>query len=89
MEKKKTETKEEMVVGGGKFWFWTLKRPRIKCCFRLSQPMILTNVFYYSTPLVSVMFASHLANFSSPEPPLPILGPPSLASLSWSVSSIS
>ena len=48
-------------------------------------PMILTNVFYYSITLVSVMFTGHSGTVSLPALPLPTHGPLSLVWLSWSV----
>ncbi|GLU23343.1 hypothetical protein SLE2022_393600 [Rubroshorea leprosula] len=46
--------------GGGSWWGNVLDVGEAKNQVLFSLPMILTNVFYYSIPLVSVMFAGHL-----------------------------
>ena len=58
------------VVGGGdggerrcgRWWWWkrVLDVEEAKKQVLFGLPMILTNVFYYSITLVSVMFAGHL-----------------------------
>ncbi|GLU23349.1 hypothetical protein SLE2022_393660 [Rubroshorea leprosula] len=47
-------------LGGGSWWGNVLDVGEAKSQVLFSLPMILTNVFYYSITLVSVMFAGHL-----------------------------
>lgn len=42
------------------WWKKLLDKEEVKKQLAISFPMILTNVFYYLIPLVSVMFAGHL-----------------------------
>lgn len=45
---------------GGRWWKRMLDMEEAKKQVLFALPMILTNVFYYGIPLVSVMFAGHL-----------------------------
>ncbi|KAK4779392.1 hypothetical protein SAY86_006920 [Trapa natans] len=57
---------EHSVAGGGddaaigSWWWWRFDAAEAKGQVQFSLPMILTNVFYYSIRLVSVMLAGHL-----------------------------
>ncbi|KAK4768730.1 hypothetical protein SAY87_003871 [Trapa incisa] len=57
---------EHSVAGGGddaaigSWWWWRFDAAEAKGQVQFSLPMILTNVFYYSIRLVSVMLAGHI-----------------------------
>lgn len=42
------------------WWKKLLDKEELKKQFSISFPMVLTNLFYYGIPLISVMFAGHL-----------------------------
>ncbi|RVW14086.1 Protein detoxification 19 [Vitis vinifera] len=58
----------------GRWWKRVLDVEEAKKQLLFGLPMILSNVFYYSITLVSVMFAGHLGTLSLLAPTLPIHG---------------